>query len=50
MVIRKADGSGDYAKEKCIATNSGWVFMPSTATGSDNTNSQPEKLLSVIED
>jgi len=40
-----ADGSGDYAKEKCIATNSGWVFMPgSTATGSDNTNSQPEVI------
>ena len=40
-----AEGSGDYAKEKCIATNSGWVFMPgSTATGSDNTNSQPEVI------
>ena len=40
-----ADGSGDYAKEKCIATNSGWVFMPgSTATGSDITNSQPEVI------
>ena len=40
-----ADGSGDYAKEKCIATNSGWVFMPgSTATGSDNTNAQPEVI------
>ena len=40
-----ADGSGDYAKEKCIATNSGWVFMPgSTATGSDNTAAQPEVI------
>ena len=40
-----ADGSGDYAKEKCIATNSGWVFMPgSTATGSDTTNAQPEGI------
>ena len=40
-----ADGSGDYAKEKCIATNSGWVFMPgSAATGSDNTNAQPEVI------
>ena len=45
MVIRYCDGSGDYAKEKCIATNSGWVFMPgSTATGSDNTNAQPEVI------
>jgi len=44
-VTEAADGSGDYAKEKCIATNSGWVFMPgSTATGSDNTNSQPEVI------
>ena len=38
-------GSGDYAKEKCIATNSGWVFMPGgAATGSDNTNAQPEVI------
>ena len=44
-LTESADGSGDYAKEKCIATNSGWVFMPgSTATGSDNTNSQPEVI------
>ena len=42
---KNADGSGDYAKRKCIATNSGWVFTPgSTATGSDNTNSQPEVI------
>ena len=40
-----ADGSGDYAKEKCIATNSGWVFMPgSAATGNGNTNAQPEVI------
>ena len=38
-----ADGSGDYAKRGCVATNSGWVFPPGQPTsGSDNTSAQPE--------
>ena len=43
-----ADGSGDYAKEKVIATDAGWAFMPGTAaTGNDNTAAQPEVLACV---
>ena len=38
-----ADGSGDYAKRRCVATNSGWVFTPGQPnSGSDNTSAQPE--------
>ena len=38
-----ADGSGDYAKRRCIANNSGWVFTPGQPnSGSDNTGAQPE--------
>ena len=33
-----ADGAGDYAKRRCIATNGGWVFTPGHPnSGSDNT-------------
>tara|TARA_Y100001963_G_scaffold63636_1_gene88648 strand:- start:722 stop:1609 length:888 start_codon:yes stop_codon:yes gene_type:complete len=40
-----ADGGGDYAKRLVHASNSGWIMTPgSAATGSDNTNSQPEVL------
>ena len=40
-----ADGGGDYDKRRVHATNSGWVMTPGTpATGSDNTNSQPEVI------
>ena len=40
-----ADGGGDYAKRNVYATNSGWVMSPGVAaTGSDNSNSQPEVL------
>lgn len=43
-----ADGSGDYAKEKVIATNSGWIMQPgSPATGNDNAQAQPEVLACV---
>ena len=43
-----ADGSGDYAKEKVIATDAGWAFMPgSAATGNDNTAADPEVLACV---
>ena len=43
-----ADGSGDYAKEKVIATDAGWAFMPgSAATGNDNTAAAPEVLACV---
>ena len=43
-----ADGSGDYAKEKVTATNSGWIMQPgSPATGNDNTAAQPEVLACV---
>ena len=38
-----ADGAGDYAKRRCIATNGGWVFTPGQPnSGSDNTGAQPE--------
>ena len=40
-----ADGSGDYAKRRCIATNSGWVFTAGQPnSGSDNTGAQPEVI------
>ena len=40
-----ADGSGDYAKRRCIANNSGWVFTPGQPnSGSDNTGAQPEVI------
>ena len=40
-----ADGSGDYAKRRCIATNGGWVFTPGQPnSGSDNTGAQPEVI------
>lgn len=43
-----ADGSGDYAKEKVIATDAGWAFMPGiAATGNDNTAADPEILACV---
>ena len=40
-----ADGSGDYAKRRCVATNSGWVFTPGQPnSGNDNTAAQPEVI------
>ena len=40
-----ADGSGDYAKRRCVATNSGWVFTPGQPnSGSDNSAAQPEVI------
>ena len=40
-----ADCSGDYAKRRCVATNSGWVFTPGQPnSGSDNTAAQPEVI------
>jgi len=43
-----ADGSGDYAKRRVIATNSGWVFTPGQPnSGSDNTAAQPEVIACV---
>ena len=40
-----ADGSGEYAKRRVIATNSGWVFTPGQPnSGSDNTGAQPEVI------
>ena len=40
-----ADGSGDYAKRRCVATNSGWGFTPGQPnSGSDNTAAQPEVI------
>ena len=40
-----ADGSGDYAKRRVIATNSGWVFTPGQPnSGSDNTGAKPEVI------
>ena len=40
-----ADGSGDYAKRRCVATNSGWVFTPGQPnSGSDKTAAQPEVI------
>ena len=40
-----ADGGGDYAKRRCVATNSGWVFTPGQPnSGSDNTAAQPEVI------
>ena len=40
-----ADGSGAYAKRRCVATNSGWVFTPGQPnSGSDNTAAQPEVI------
>ena len=40
-----ADGSGDYAKRRCVATNSGWVFTPGQPnSGSDNTAAKPEVI------
>ena len=40
-----ADGAGDYAKRRCIATNGGWVFTPGQPnSGSDNTGAQPEVI------
>ena len=43
-----ADGSGDYAKRRVVATNSGWVFTPGQPnSGSDNTSAQPEVIACV---
>ena len=43
-----ADGGGDYAKRRVIATNSGWVFTPGQPnSGSDNTAAQPEVIACV---
>ena len=40
-----ADGSGDYAKRRVVATNGGWVFTPGQPnSGSDNTGAQPEVI------
>ena len=40
-----ADGAGDYAKRRCIATNGGCVFTPGQPnSGSDNTGAQPEVI------
>ena len=40
-----ADGSGDYAKRRCVATNSGWVFTPGQPnSGNDNSGAQPEVI------
>ena len=40
-----AAGGGDYAKRRCVATNSGWVFTPGQPnSGSDNTAAQPEVI------
>ena len=41
-----ADGSGDYSKENCYATDSGWVMRPGcAATGNDNPDADPEILV-----
>ena len=41
-----ADGSGDYSKENCYATDSGWVMRPGcAATGNDNSDGDPEILV-----
>ena len=43
-----ADGAGDYAKRRVIATNSGWVFTPGQPnSGSDNTAADPEVIACV---
>ena len=43
-----ADGSGDYAKRRVVATNGGWVFTPGQPnSGSDNTSAQPEVIACV---
>ena len=40
-----ADGSGDYAKRRCVATNSGWVFTPGQPnSGNDNSGAQPDVI------
>ena len=40
-----ADGGGDYAKRRVIATNSGWVFTAGQPnSGSDNSAAQPEVI------
>ena len=40
-----ADGAGDYAKRRCVATNSGWVFTPGQPnSGNDNSGAQPEVI------
>lgn len=45
-LTERADGSGDYAKEKVIANRSGWVFTPgSPNSGNDNKGAQPEVLV-----
>jgi len=41
-----ADGSGDYSKENCYATDSGWVMRPGSASqGNDNPDADPEILV-----
>ena len=41
-----ADGSGDYSKENCYATDAGWVVRPgSPSTGNDNVDADPEILV-----
>ena len=45
-LTERADGSGDYAKEKVVANRSGWVFTPgSPNSGNDNKGAQPEVLV-----
>ena len=40
-----ADGSGDYAKRRCVADNRGWVFTAGQPnSGNDNTGAQPEVI------
>jgi len=41
-----AAGSGDYSKENCYATDSGWVMRPGSASqGNDNPDADPEILV-----
>ena len=45
-LTEQANGDSPYAKEKVIATNSGWVFTPGNAnSGNDNKAAQPEVLV-----
>ena len=41
-----ADGSGDYSRENCYATDSGWVMRAGSASqGNDNPDADPEILV-----
>ena len=45
-LTERANGDSDYAKEKVIATKSGWVFTPGNPnSGNDNKGAQPEVLV-----